>query len=270
MFGSGSRFEFIARTEKGPRPSNQDACLAVSIGEDLAFLAVADGMGGHAGGEIASSTIIDTAETFFEETEYGEITGDLRGTLRRMVQRVSDAVRNRIAEEPDLADMGSTLVCTLVHRDRYVVANIGDSRLYVGKPRALQQVTRDHSYVREFLDAHPKGVDPKILGQYANVITRAVDGSIVEADIYPEDAEAYRLRRGEMLLLCSDGLIPDKLSSPERAISAIAAKKDSLDDTAGQLVRYALDNDSQDNISVVLAMYRGGRGPFMQGRFIGE
>jgi len=108
------------------------------------------------------------------------------------------------------------------------------------------------------------------LRRYANIITRAVDGSEVEPDIFPTEDDSYRLRRGEYLLLCSDGLIPDKLDSPEASFGEILRKGSSLKESADVLVNYAHEAGSTDNITVVLGLYRGGRKPFMQRRFIGE
>jgi len=212
----------------------------------LPFIALSDGMGGHAAGEIASRMTIDGMVRFLKQS-----TEDAVSALQNGAKRVNFEVFRAAQDNASLRGMGATLVCALLASDNYVVANIGDSRLYHFDGEQLVQVTVDHSLVQVLLE---KGsITPEELKTHPrrNVITRAVGvGLSVEADIFER-----AWKQGDMLLLCSDGLsgVLD-----EEQIVGLLKLHAPLENIAEKLIAAALEAESTDNITVILA--RNGQG----------
>jgi len=237
---------FALRTETGKRALNEDRGHIPSAQDMLPFIALSDGMGGHAAGEIASRMTIDGMVRFLKQS-----TEDAVSALQNGAKRVNFEVFRAAQDNASLRGMGATLVCALLASDNYVVANIGDSRLYHFDGEQLVQVTVDHSLVQVLLE---KGsITPEELKTHPrrNVITRAVGvGLSVEADIFER-----AWKQGDMLLLCSDGLsgVLD-----EEQIVGLLKLHAPLENIAEKLIAAALEAESTDNITVILA--RNGQG----------
>lgn len=228
-------------TDKGRRrDSNQDSCL---VNEGMGLYVVADGMGGHSGGEVASQMAVQIAE---------EITGQAliqklhpRETIGRIYleasQRIYDRSRN---ENPELAGMGTTLVVSLLRGKNLYIGNVGDSRCYLFQKPYLWQLTEDHSMLNEQLRAGliTEEQSKKMAGK--NVITRSVG---YEREVVPDIIEK-KLEVGEVYLLCSDGLTG--MVSNEDISNIIETKRP--EDIAQCCIDLALKNGGDDNVTVLV------------------
>ncbi|MFW5835539.1 MAG: PP2C family protein-serine/threonine phosphatase [bacterium] len=238
-------------SEKGRREYNQDACTVFSSGE-LTLLALADGMGGHNGGEIASKVVIETCkEVIRKAARNSPIPGKMRGILEELYLRGQEAIRKHIEENPSLTGMGTTLSCVLLLEDCYVWGNIGDSRVYHFNGSRLKQITVDHSYLEEYRQEHGDNI-PEFVKARSNVITRSISGDHDQPDIFPLDKPCEKIKWDEGFLICSDGLILEKCENETDWMAAIISGNENLEKAAKQLVRKAYEMGSTDNISVIL------------------
>jgi protein phosphatase len=192
-------FSCAARTDVGVvRSGNEDSYLMLS---DRGIFVVADGMGGHAAGEVASEMA-----TRIIAREIGALRGVEDDEASRRVQRAivaaNESIYERTLAEHDKRGMGTTATVLVLMRGRYLIGQVGDSRAYILRDGEFLQVTKDHSYVQEQVDAGLLTPDQARVHPYSNVITRCVGaGSEVLPDIY-----FGALRAGDIILLASDGL----------------------------------------------------------------
>jgi PPM family protein phosphatase len=224
------------RTDTGPvRPHNEDAAFATAR-----LAAVADGVGGHAAGEVASRTVVGALASL----EKAWVDEPLEVAFARAVEEGNDRIAFIAECRPETAGMGTTLTAVALHGD-YLVANIGDSRTYLLRDGELRQLTRDDSYLQELLDSGAVTPEAARTHPRRNVVTAALDGA-------PGRAAAIArvpARAGDRLLLCSDGL-SDVLDEPR--IAALLAYPDATR-AADALVRAALDAGARDNVTAVVA-----------------
>jgi serine/threonine protein phosphatase PrpC len=218
------------------RQTNQDALFT-----SPELFAVADGMGGHQGGEVASELAIATLRA-----SMGKPTTD---NFVRAVQMANDQVVATAATDPDLEGMGTTLcamgVVQVDGQDRLAIVNVGDSRLYLLKHDVLEQVTDDHSLVATLerqgrLTAAEAAVHPQ-----RNILTRALG---IDARVMVDSWEVLPVS-GDRYLLCSDGLFNEV---DENRLAAILRKLADPTDAARELVRLANEGGGRDNISAVI------------------
>ena len=224
------------------RKINQDTVYATdsSIGNLPNLYIVADGMGGHNAGDYASRFTVDT---MVEEIEKSFEQSPVK-ILERAIKTANKRLREKAAEDPKLFGMGTTVVaCTVL--GRYLqVANVGDSRLYVINDK-ITQITRDHSLVEEMV--RMGGIDRETARHSLdkNIITRAI-GADENVDI---DFFNVELNRGDIVLMCSDGLT-NMLEDDE--IRMIVSGQRDIIEKAQKLVVAANDNGGKDNIAVIL------------------
>ena len=193
------RFTCAARTDVGiVRSGNEDNYLMLS---DRGLFIVADGMGGHAAGEVASEMAVRLIAR-----EVGSLKGlDNSGASSRLAQAIrtaNDAIFSRTLAEHDKRGMGTTATVMVLLPGRYLIGQVGDSRAYLLRNGALHQLTKDHSYVQEQVDAGLLTPEQARVHPYANVITRCVGASV---DVVP-DIYFGHLQPGDVVLLASDGL----------------------------------------------------------------
>jgi protein phosphatase len=224
------------RSETGlVRDANEDAVFA-----GARLLAVADGVGGHVAGEVASRKVLDQLVAL-------DATGDEdapEAALERAVRAGNDAIALEVQARPELAGMATTLTAVLLTGGLLRV-NVGDSRTYLLRDGALAQLSRDDSYVQELVDAGEIDADEARAHPARNVVLAALDGSEgLEVQVCRHDARA-----GDRLLLCSDGL-SDLVD--DDAVAAALALPD-RDAAADRLVELALAAGGKDNVSVVVA-----------------
>jgi protein phosphatase len=138
--------------------------------------------------------------------------------------------------------------------NRFIAGNLGDSRVYYLSDGDIHQVTEDHSYLREFeKEAGKDNIDPEFIEQYGHIINKTLDGSGDEPDFFPKDDPHYTLAEKEGFLLCSDGLIVDKLQDQKQLFKSYMLGTPDLQTAAESLVSLAYYSGSTDNISAVLA-----------------
>jgi PPM family protein phosphatase len=244
--------EVAAITHPGKaRPQNED-CVAVDPGAGLAVLA--DGMGGHNAGEVASRMAVELVTARLAEHVARETLHD-KAQAEALVAASMAIANSRLLEAADTQaeyrGMGTTLVVALWHARGVTCAHVGDSRLYRLRHGELLRLTRDHSIVQEQVD---RGAITPEQARYApnrNVLTRAVGiDREVEADV-----QTTAFEPGDVYLLCSDGLT-DMLTD-EEIRDTLAVARD-VDAAAGRLVALANDRGGLDNISAIVVRVAGG------------
>ena len=232
---------YAARSEKGKRYQNEDTLFVPARGEVALFI-VADGMGGHNAGSVASRLAAQTVEA--EVKKGGIATPD--ALLLSALAAANRAVLDYANSDKNCRGMGTTMVAALAFQTKYVAANVGDSRLYHMHDGVLTQVTRDHSYVAELVEAGEITLEQAAVHPRRNIITRAL-GTCSEEKV---DIFRREWARGDMLMLCSDGL-HGVLDDRELA-RVLRETGDDLQEACDMLVEFALYGGSADNISVIL------------------
>lgn len=232
----GSRLQVAGRSHVGlVRKRNEDAMY---LGGSL--FAVADGLGGHVAGDVASGTVIEAIRPF----DMAGAVEDLAGSLGQAVDAASRALRRRISDDPAVAGMGTTLVAVLVSGATAVVANVGDSRAYLLRDKTLVRVTDDHVMGRLLANAD---VVPDLPERLARFLDGRTDGR--SPDLTP-----VTLQPGDRLLLCSDGL---SSYVPATSIRAALTELRHPERVTERLVELALEKGGHDNITVIVIDYAG-------------
>lgn len=255
---NGASIRAAARSDKGQvRSINEDDTLMAPMVDEngqvrMGVYAVADGMGGHEQGEVASQMAIEAtndtlgSHPFFQEGMYlRDDTNDesVLDVLREAVTAANRAVYGLKVERN--TDMGTTLVLSLVMRSKAYVANVGDSRAYLIREGSIRQLTEDHSLVERMVASGQITEAEARLHPQRNLIFRALGTDPqVEVDLFVE-----QLQVGDRILLCSDGLTG---MVPDEALAHIASTERDIDMACRQMIRKANDAGGKDNISVVL------------------
>lgn len=229
---------YAARSDVGSvRPGNEDSGYAGSW-----LLAVADGMGGHAAGELASAIAVAT----FAEVADAKMDGaEALSVLGDAVDKSSERIADVIAAEPQFQGMGTTFTGLAWLQDRLALVHVGDSRAYRYRDGELVQLTKDHTYVQTLVDSGQITREEAAVHPRRNLIMRAIDGvHAVEPDLSISD-----LQVGDRYLLCSDGL------SGVVSDEVMARELSSGDPTGavGRLVDAAIEGGAPDNVTVVVA-----------------
>lgn len=227
---------YAARSDRGlVRSNNEDSVYA-----GARLLALADGMGGHAAGEVASQLVI-AALAHLDDDEPG---GDLLGKLDAAVQEGNAAIAAYVGQHPELEGMGTTLTTILFAGPRLGMAHIGDSRGYLLRDGELSQITKDDTFVQTLVDEGRITLDEAHSHPQRSLIMRALTGHEVEPTLTMREAQA-----GDRYLLCSDGL-SDPVS--DETIHEALEIPD-VDEAALRLIELALRGGGPDNITVVVA-----------------
>ena len=239
--------QFYSLTDRGRlREKNQDYCMAKKIG-DFTVLVLADGMGGHKGGEVASLKAIETIVNCLDETFLKHIIpGQIPSLISDIVNKANSTVYNLSLKDPSLKGMGTTLELCVIAENTSYIAHIGDSRIYHITKENITKKTKDHSLVEYMIDTGDITREEAANHPQKNVITRALG---IDADT-KADISYFRVFKGDTILLCSDGLT-NMLT--EEQIFCVISSAQSPKDCAHTLVRLANDAGGTDNISVVLA-----------------
>jgi serine/threonine protein phosphatase PrpC len=174
--------------------------------------------------------------------------------IREIVDESRAAIRAKSEESAELKSMGTTLTIAAGCFGEYVVGNIGDSRTYLMSGSGIAQLTKDNSFVQEYKSKYSDwAIEEAVLRNMSNALTRSLSSADHEADIYPGGNCRYTLEEGAVLLLCSDGLIIDKIGDVSRQLLKLVRKAGSPAKAANALIDWAYVNGSSDNISVILA-----------------
>lgn len=227
------------------RDHNEDSYLC---SDELQLYAVADGMGGHLGGERASrmaAEILEHEMATRMTAGRDNLTDEAMGqALRESVAIASLSIHERARAEPEFAGMGTTLTAVCFHGGRLTVCHVGDSRAYLFRDGRARQLTEDHSWVQEQIRAGLVSADDALVSRFRNIITRSVG---FEAAVSP-DIATLLVEPGDCFLLCSDGLC-NYLSAEE--LGAVLGAH-FYDEVGPALVTMANDRGGDDNITVVL------------------
>jgi len=248
-----------ARTDQGRVRSNNEDNFYVR--EDKGLLVVADGMGGHASGEVASRLAVDVIRDYFDEGEGGKaFVGAFDDRCQEGTNRLGAAIRlanlaifEAARGNPKYAGMGTTVAAVLVQENRIGIAHVGDSRVYLARAGGLSQLTDDHSLVAEQLKREMITAEEAQGAENRNILTRAL-GIAPEVEV---DLDEMTLADGDRLLLCSDGL--STMVSDEDILAVIQETQD-LEAVCETLIRMANDHGGRDNVTVALAEIRKKRG----------
>ncbi len=246
---------FASVSQVGRRKSNQDACFAEQLTSDIFLFAVADGMGGANGGETASALTIETMKEVVMK-ELGELYEDpqhLRPCLEKVIAQAQEKLAAEGEADESLRGMGTTLVALLIVEDQYAFCSIGDSRVYQYDQRGLRQLTTDHSLVQETLQKASGGeVNEDFLRRHDHIITRVLNGGQDMADLSGIHKISEELEQKTSFLLCSDGLILDKINDPEYISESLAKENEGPLEKCNYLSNYAYEQGSNDNITLVI------------------
>lgn len=224
------------------REMNQDYFFAsdTPVGKLPNLYIVADGMGGHKAGEYASRHTVERIVAAVARSR----TDEPIQILQEAIERANDILVRESQSDMDKAGMGTTLVIATVNDGKALVANVGDSRLYLVED-VLTQITKDHSYVQEMVRAGELDANEAKDHKKKNIITRAIGATVtVEADFFEVD-----VKPASQLLLCSDGLT--NMVDDEVIFSTIK-EADSMDGAVKSLVMKANKNGGRDNITALL------------------
>lgn len=243
------------------RQRNEDSYL---VNDKLGLYIVADGMGGHAGGEFASKIAVSTVEEIIRgedrskshvpddnymdakpiQSDEQRVEGLEQERLKEAINRAGNMIVRRAYEEPELKGMGTTATVMLVVEDKAFFAHVGDSRAYCVRDGKIMQITEDHSLVHEQLKSGLITEEEARTHQLKNIITRSV-GVQEEVEV---DTIVWKIQSGDSYLLCSDGL-SNMLEDLE--IGDIVANQD-VEQAARDLVDLANDRGGDDNITLIL------------------
>lgn len=231
---------YAARTDLGlgSKHRNEDSAYA---GPDL--LVLADGMGGHAAGDVASSTVVGE---LVDLDGVGLGADDAQEQLRAAILRANHKLREEMDASDDLDGMGTTCIALLRANTNLVLANIGDSRAFLLRDGVLRQITKDHSFVQSLLDEGRISADEAEHHPQRNMVTRVLTGR-------EDDEPDLSLREGKIgdrYLLCSDGLSDYVAAS---TIADIVRQELPPAQIADQLIAIALRASTRDNVTVVVA-----------------
>ena len=248
------KIRYAAKTDVGmKRTHNEDY---FSLIEDEQLFLVADGMGGHASGEVASKMAAETIGEFYQRTREDE-----DATWPYKMDRSLSYVENRLVCAVKLANlrifetscrdirykgMGTTIVSCMVSGDKAYVGHVGDSRVYRIRGGAIQQITRDHSLLEDYKEAKPDMTEEEERNfPHKNVITRALGmRETVQVDI-----KAHQIQSGDLFILCSDGLSG---MVPDEQILYVASNAKSLERAVAELVDAANRAGGTDNVTTLL------------------
>jgi serine/threonine protein phosphatase PrpC len=233
------------------RSHNED-CFDIDPGNQV--FVVADGMGGHSHGEIASRIAVEAIRDVIAKTadEDATLPFELDPRLRRHANRLKAAIRiahdrvlKAIRQDAALHGMGTTVVGLILAGDSAAIAHVGDSRCYRLRDGKLELLTQDHTWVNEQVVAGFLSEEQARVHPLKNVVTRALGG---DADV-EVDVREYQVTPGDLFLLCSDGLTT---MLNDREILERVRSAEKLEDVCGRLVRDANSRGGYDNVSVVL------------------
>jgi len=238
------RLLHAARTDVGMIRSGNEDHYAAEADPQRGLFIVADGMGGHAAGEVASEMAVQIVVR--ELTEIRDL--ETNGVERRVTESLktaNHAIHERTLTEVDKQGMGTTVSVLIIAGRRYLIGQVGDSRVYLLRDGALTQLTKDHSYVQEQVDAGFLTPEQARYHPYSNVITRCVGASQdVEPDIYRGEVKI-----GDVFLVASDGLTG---MVDDRRLQTLLLSRTTPDRKVHQLIQEANGRGGLDNITAIV------------------
>lgn len=222
------------RTDRGRvRELNED-----TFGYHDNLFVVADGMGGHQAGEVASAIAVETILK-------ADLTGDLKTAMQKTMAAANQAILKEAGQDKDLSGMGTTVAVLYVDGERAYVTNVGDSRVYYLSGSNLKQITHDHSLVYELVKSGEITIEEAKTHPQRNILTRALGSN----EMLETEISEIEVAIGDKFLLCSDGLTN---SIPEDLIKELMSKEEDPETIVDQLIDSANELGGADNITVIL------------------
>lgn len=240
------KWKYAGRTDVGKvRPGNEDAFFADN---ERGVFIVADGMGGHVAGEVASQIVTETVGPgVCKAIGNGLRAVELKTRVVELIEEANQAILQRAETEPEKRGMGTTLtLLALVPDSEYLIEQVGDSRGYLFRDGVLNQITRDHTVVQQQVDRGALTPEQARDHPLSHILTRALGTEEnVQADIFDDST-----KRGDIFLLCSDGL--SGMLGDETIEAILATHTGDLQDVADALVDAANAAGGLDNITAVV------------------
>lgn len=247
--------DFVCTSHIGMvRKNNEDYCkgeiIEVANGKEIGIFAIADGMGGHNKGEVASQLAVDNIIDFFNDNLIQNDTVKIEyidDIIKQAYNTVNSMIYEKSKEDITYEGMGTTLTLAIVYDKKAYIANVGDSRCYIEEESKLRRVTSDHSIVEEYIKANIITEEEAMSHPDRNKITRAVGTEpIVVVDIFTED-----LTSGQKLLLTTDGLTG---AAAHDDIVKVFEVDEDLELVAQNLVELANQSSGKDNVTVIIVV----------------
>lgn len=239
--------EWAVLSHKGlARAKNEDNLLVCA---DIGLFAVADGMGGHQAGEVASRLALESLETAVRQTDHA----DLLHVLKDAFEEANKSVYSAAQGNPDCEKMGTTLTACIIRKGKLYWLHIGDSRGYLLRDNEIKQFTEDHSYVSDFVRKGELTPEEAEVHPYRHVLTRALGTE----PLINVDKGTVTLEPGDKILLCTDGLT---VHLNDEEILKVA-RRGKPAEQAKRLLKTALERGGVDNITLILIKIAGQKGP---------
>ncbi len=222
------------------RSQNEDA---YGIFPDLSLYIIADGLGGHAAGEVASKMAVDIIIS--EIASASHATADMQSIIEWAIQAANSGILLKAEKDYKLQGMGTTVVVVAIRRDKAIVAHVGDSRAYLIRDNIITQITRDHTVVEEYVRIGLLTNKDALYHPSRHMLARAVGTEGVAV----ADIESVSLQTGDTLLLCTDGLtnmLPDK-----EILQTVCELRPDAENITGRLIELANNSGGIDNITVI-------------------
>ena len=253
------KLKFAGSSHVGNRRTNNEDSFVLL--PDHHLYVVADGMGGYSAGEVASRMAVEALADFFKQTEDDdEVTWPFRedevlsydeNRLAVAIKLANRRIFERSRTDAQCRQMGTTIVGLLFHEDHVSVAHVGDSRIYLFREGALEQLTEDHSLLNDFRKMSPMTDEEVKNFPHKNVIVRALGMQ----DVVKVDMQTLTPEEGDIFLLCSDGLTGEVTDEDIGAI--LTGTEGNLEEATTRLIETACENGGRDNVTVVLVQVAG-------------
>lgn len=237
-------------SDKGRVRQHNEDCGGIFYKNDKYLLAiVADGMGGHNAGDVASRMAVTELAQSWEKVETFEGPEHVKQWVEQTVQQVNEKLFAHANEHEECKGMGTTLVIAIVSKEFITIGNIGDSRCYLQNEKGFKQMTNDHSLVNELVKSGQITIEDAQRHPRKNVLIRAL-GTELEV---PIDITSITWEAGNRLLLCSDGL-SNKLTDKQME-EFLAQQHATVEEKANEMVEKANELGGEDNITVAIIEY---------------
>lgn len=237
---------YTSATDKGlVRSNNEDFHGAAQVGDDSVFV-IADGMGGHAVGELASRTAVDyVLQTLPRELEAAKTKKDLEDVLHLLVEKTNVKVYLESLDDKEYQGMGTTLTVAVLRDWRLYISHIGDCRVYLLHGSGLDRLTVDHTLVQELIDSGSITEEEAMTHPKRHILLKSLGVN----EYMSPDTYSFDISEGDLILMCSDGLYG---YVEEEEIRSILRRHKDLDLCAKNLIDAANNAGGKDNVTVIL------------------
>lgn len=230
------------------RQVNEDQSWVSQLNNGVTLAIIADGMGGHQAGDVASQKAVDAFRSMLEQSAAKADLSLQEGKMliRQAISQANEAVFELASRNERYHNMGTTIVAALVKQDNAIIGHVGDSRAYKITEGVITQITNDHTLVNELVKSGQLSAEEAAHHPRRNVLTRAV-GTDSQVDI---EVQTVEWSSHDVLLLCSDGL--SNMVSEQQMLQTVSMEQLELEAKADHLIQLALHAGGDDNITVVL------------------